>query len=130
MQGGSRATIMFPEELKRHDNASLEFAIEQIREIQEDGNHLTALLSYSDLIQLGGYAAVEYAGGPSMVFRMGRKDAVESELPQLTHGSDSSSMIEKVANFGFSRREFVTLMGSHTIGFANMEISGPQGRWT
>jgi len=128
--GGSRATIRFPDELKRHENAGLEFAMEQIQEIHEDGNHITALLSYSDLIQLGGYAAVEYAGGPSMVFRMGRKDAEESDLPQLTHGSDSSSMIEKVSNLGFSRREFVTLMGSHTIGFASLEASGPQGRWT
>ena len=32
------------------------------------------MLSYADLIQLGGYAAVEYCGGPSMLFRMGRID--------------------------------------------------------
>ena len=38
------------------------------------------MLSYADLIQLGGYAAVEYAGGPSMVFRMGRQDAEENEI--------------------------------------------------
>ena len=38
------------------------------------------MLSYADIIQLGGYAAVEYTGGPSMVFRMGRKDAEESEI--------------------------------------------------
>lgn len=36
------------------------------------------MLSVSDLLQLGGYTAVEYCGGPSMIFRMGRKD-VESE---------------------------------------------------
>jgi catalase (peroxidase I) len=32
------------------------------------------------LIQLGGYAAVEYCGGPTMIFRMGRVDAEESEI--------------------------------------------------
>jgi L-ascorbate peroxidase len=128
--GGSRGTLRFPDELKRHENSGLEFAMEQIQELQEDGNHITAILSYADLIQLGGYAAVEYAGGPSMVFRMGRKDAEESELPQLTHGEGNKSMIEKVEGFGFTRREFVTLMGSHTLGFANMEVTGPQGRWT
>jgi catalase (peroxidase I) len=32
------------------------------------------MLSKADLIQLGGYAAVEYCGGPSMVFKMGRED--------------------------------------------------------
>jgi len=65
-----------------------------------------------------------------MVFRMGRKDAEESDLPMLTHGEANKSMIEKVEGFGFSRREFVTLMGSHTLGFASMEVTGPQGRWT
>jgi len=35
------------------------------------------MLSKADLIQLGGYAAVEYCGGPSMVFKMGREDMTE-----------------------------------------------------
>lgn len=43
------------------------------------GNHITAMLSYSDLLQLGGYTAVEYCGGPSMIFRMGRIDAHSEE---------------------------------------------------
>ena len=33
------------------------------------------MLSYADLIQLGGIAAVEYCGGPSILFKMGRLDA-------------------------------------------------------
>ena len=43
--------------------------------MREDGNHITAKLSYADLIQLGGYAAIEYTGGPILNFRMGREDA-------------------------------------------------------
>jgi catalase (peroxidase I) len=39
------------------------------------------MLSYADLFQLGGYAAVEYCGGPTMIFRMGRKDLEEHEVP-------------------------------------------------
>ena len=31
---------------------------------------------------------------------------------------------------GFTKQEFVALMGSHTIGFANTEATGPQNRWT
>lgn len=31
---------------------------------------------------------------------------------------------------GYTKRDFVALMGSHTIGFAHMERSGVQGRWT
>lgn len=40
---------------------------------------------------MGGYAAVEYCGGPSMIFRMGRKDAEnESEVQKLEHLPDIS----------------------------------------
>lgn len=50
------------------------------------------MLSYADLIQLGGYAAVEYCGGPSMIFKMGRKDVDEqpgSDLLPDPHESSS-----------------------------------------
>lgn len=67
--------MRFKSELAKAENKGLDFAIEQIEDIKEEGNHITALLSYSDLIQLGGYAAVEYCGGPSMIFKMGRTDA-------------------------------------------------------
>lgn len=30
------------------------------------GNHITAELSLADLIQIGGIAAVEYTGGPTI----------------------------------------------------------------
>jgi len=46
----------------------------QLKELASEGNHITADLSGSDLLQLGAYAAVEYCGGPQLVFRMGRKD--------------------------------------------------------
>lgn len=31
---------------------------------------------------------------------------------------------------GFTREEFVAIMGSHTIGFAREDRSGYKGRWT
>ena len=39
-------------------------------------------------------------------------------------------MVEKITSNGFSKKELVALMGSHTIGFANMENSGSHNRWT
>ena len=45
------------------------------------------MLSKSDLIQLGGYAAVEYCGGPSMIFQMGRTD-VQSEADSIQHNPE------------------------------------------
>ena len=38
--------------------------IKEIDAVKEDGNHITNMLSKADLIQIGGAAAVEYAGGP------------------------------------------------------------------
>jgi catalase (peroxidase I) len=72
--------LRFKSELERKENKGLDFAIDQIEDIKHEGNHITAMLSYADLIQLGGYAAVEYCGGPSMIFRMGRKDASEADI--------------------------------------------------
>lgn len=64
------------------------------------------MLSYSDLIQLGGYTAVEYTGGPVMNFRMGREDAEEKEaspedrLPSTNEEQDN--IVSKMGRMGFS----------------------------
>lgn len=70
-----------------------------------------------------------------MIFRMGRKDAEsESEaisgdlIPDAKEGSEN--MLAKMQRMGFSREEFVAIMGSHTIGFAREDRSGFKGRWT
>ena len=42
----------------------------------------------ADLIQLGGYAAVEYCGGPSMIFNMGRVD-VDTEGDSVQHSAET-----------------------------------------
>jgi L-ascorbate peroxidase len=112
----------------------LQYAVDAINDIKEDGNHITALLSYADLIQLGGYAAVEYTRGPTMIFRMGRVDADESEinaqgrLPDPHEGHET--ILQKMTRMGFNKQDFVAIMGSHTLGFAHQERSGFQGRWT
>jgi catalase (peroxidase I) len=77
---GPRGALRYTHDLSRPENKGLQFAMDQIEELKYDGNHITVLLSYADLIQLGGYAAVEYTGGPAMTFRMGRKDAEESDV--------------------------------------------------
>lgn len=126
--GGPRGTLRF--ELDRPENKGLDYAVEQIEDIKNDGNHITAILSYADLVQLGGYAAVEYAGGPAMHFRMGRRDAPETELEPHLPDVMSGNPSDKMGIMGFSPREFVALMGSHTLGFAHMDRSGHKGRWT
>lgn len=134
LTGGPRGTIRFPSVMKRPESAGLQFAIDQIEDIKTDGNHITALLSYADLIQLGGYAAVEYTGGPAMLFKMGRIDGEEHELTPENRLPDpheaKSNILGKMLRLGYTKRDFVAIMGSHTIGFAHMERSGFQGRWT
>lgn len=77
---GPQGALRFNSELQRANNSQISTALKIVKGVKENGNHITALLSISDLIQLGGYTAVEYCGGPSMVFRMGRKDiATEAE---------------------------------------------------
>lgn len=128
---GSRGTLRFPSEVAKVQGTGIDFAMEQIEEIKVDGNHITALLSYSDLLQLGGYAAVEYAGGPSMVFRMGRQDAEEHDVVSDANAvGNEQNVLARFKSNGFSNQEFVALMGSHTLGFASQETSGPQNRWT
>ena len=43
--------------------------MEEVMTIQSGGNHITNMLSVADLIQLGGYCAVEYCGGPAIPFK-------------------------------------------------------------
>jgi catalase (peroxidase I) len=75
------------------------------------------------LIQLGGYAAVQYTGGPNMIFRMGRIDAEETvanpegRLPSPDEREET--ILEKMTRMGFNKQDFVAIMGSHTLGFAH-----------
>jgi catalase (peroxidase I) len=85
----------------------LQYAVDAINDIKEDGNHITALLSYADLIQLGGYAAVEYTGGPAMLFRMGRVDAEESDINEQGRLPDphetQETILQKMTRMGFNK---------------------------
>lgn len=94
------------------------------------------MLSYSDLIQLGGYTAVEYCGGPSMLFKMGRQD-VETEgeasnalaiVPENKH--EHAIIVKKFDMMGLTPEEYVAIMGAHTLGFASDNNKGKLGRWT
>lgn len=89
------------------------------------------MLSKADLIQLGGYAAVEYCGGPSMIFQMGRTD-VTSEADTIDHAAETSGSslhVQGLAQSNLQPEEFVALMGANTIGFIGNEKKGAHTRW-
>ena len=107
------------------------FAMKSVEEIKKTGNHITATLSRSDLLQLGGMAAVEYCEGPAMIFNMGRED-VTAEGDAIQHAAEThagSLVTAGLAQSDLSPEEFVALMGSFTLGFCGEEKKGPHTRW-
>jgi len=122
---GSRAVLRFNTELQRANDPQLNEAMKLIKSVKTHGNHITAMLSYADLIQLGGYTAVEYCGGPAMLFKMGRVD-VETEgeasnalaiVADTPH--ENALMVKKFDMMGLEADEYVAIMGAHTLGFAS-----------
>lgn len=119
----------------------LEEALRHITDIKHEGNHITEMLTVSDLIQMGGYAAIEYCEGPSMLFRMGRFTELDKEVAQNVAGEEANkahSNSDLVSRLGklqsgehLSAEEFVALYGGlHTLGFVGSSKQGPQSRWT
>jgi len=122
---------MLKNQLEICHSADLKYAKDQIAEISEIGNHITQMLTLSDLIQLGGYAAVQYCGGPEMMFRMGRPDA-ESEGDAVHHDRETygtSLCVQGINQAKFTPQEHVAIMGIHTLGFVGMAKKGPDTRW-
>ncbi len=127
--------IRFDTELQRARNNQYNIAVQIIKDVKENGNHITEMLSYSDLIQLAGYTAVEYCGGPSMIFRMGREDVdTEGEASEALaikeHDHENSALVTKFNQLNLAPHEFVALMGSYTLGFASDDNKTRKGRWT
>ena len=95
------------------------------------------MLKQADLITLAGNVAIEAAGGPKIRFCGGRTDAVEGSgsaylKPSIT-GNFSESIDQLKRSFqlmGLSSREWVALMGGHTLGRMRSERSGYEGAWT
>ena len=92
---GARCTLALANQKSlTHGHADLLFAMKEVSEIHQNGNHITTMLSQADLLQMGGYAAVEYCGGPSMVFKMGRED-MESEADASASKEESSLVAQE-----------------------------------
>lgn len=133
---GSRATAGLKNQLSIAGSKELTTAMKEIKALGAGamgGNHITHLLSESDLIQLAGYAAVEYCGGPQMVFRMGRENC-EGEADAVTHNKEdyyNSLNVERLSKVNLSPEDYVALIGgTQTIGFRGEGKKGPGSRWS
>ena len=70
-----------------------------------------------------------------MIFRMGRVDVpTEGEASNaltITESSHENAVqVRQFEMMGLSAEEYVALMGSHTLGFANDDNKSKKGRWT
>ena len=126
--GGANGAIRLKGALTRPENLGLEFALKQIEYTKKEGNHITAMLSFADLIQLGAYAALEYCEGPEVEFKMGREDVDELETEDEGILSAENAVDVQFANTGLTDEEIVALMGRRTLGFLPPEDEY-QGRW-
>ena len=128
--GGPNGSIRYEPEHSHGANNGLAKARSTIEDIKSKFPRI----SYADLIQIGGYSAVEFAGGPTMNFRFGRVDVPASgctedgRLPDAKQGVDHLRTI--FYRMGFDDKEITTLSGAHCLGKAYQENSGFEGAWT
>jgi L-ascorbate peroxidase len=119
--GGVNGSIQY--ELERPENFGLKRGVNVIRQLKDrlntkDGNNND--YSVADLIVLSAAYAVYMTHGPDMfhAVRVGRVDAT-AEDPVGRMPEETLSAKEQLAVFesmGFSPKEMVALLGSHTIG--------------
>jgi catalase (peroxidase I) len=129
---GARATVLIPHQHDQIHSKELRDACNEVLKMKENGNHITYELSYADLVQIGGYAAVEYCGGPQMVFRMGRESVFDDEhVVKHDHETHYNSLASARFNaYGLQPEAYVALMGGvHTLGFMSSATKGAKTRW-
>jgi adenylate cyclase len=112
--GGANGSIRFPEELAREDNRGLDRAVA----ILDGWKRELCPVSWSDLIALAGAAAVSKCGGPDIDVPLGRTDvdAADPIAWMPDEHADVAAQKRYFAIRGFTTREYVALMGGHTLG--------------
>lgn len=133
-QGGSNgATMRFEPENSYGANRGMQDAIDALGPIH--ARHASDI-SVSDLWIFAAYVAVEHLDGPVIGFTPGRTDATsggencppEERLP--TPDESSTGVREIFGRLGLDDREFVAIMGAHSVGRPHPEFSGfPSRHW-
>ncbi|KAA0154565.1 hypothetical protein FNF27_02293 [Cafeteria roenbergensis] len=127
--GGTNASIRFSE-MAHAANSGLNIAIGLLEPIKAKHPEI----SNADLYQLASVVGIEFAGGPVIPFRSGRKDATAEEcvedgrLPDATKAADH--LRDVFYRMGMNDQEIVALSGAHCLGAAHKDRSGFDGPWT
>ena len=115
--GGANGTVQLPEELSRSENTGWAHACIELLAMAKEQY---PSLSWADLVAVGGAAAVQRCGGPSIDVGLGRTDGFSAALPhRLPGGYEGPALLKSTfAKLGFGSRELVALAGAHTLGHA------------
>jgi catalase (peroxidase I) len=136
--GGAHATQFYdclantPCEQSDEANAGLGWARDALETVYV---HYKTICSRADFWQIAAIVAISKTGGPEIPFRWGRTDATSSTISKPDRLPVSSSDFAKVRSFlgpgrlGFTDKEIVAFLGSHTLGSAHLEISGHRFHW-
>ncbi|KAJ3319032.1 heme peroxidase [Boothiomyces sp. JEL0866] len=130
--GGPHATMRFSPVANYEANNGLGSARQMLEPIKSRHPGIT----YADLWSFAGAISVSNTGGPTIQWRPGRNDAVDSSdsltpdgrLPNADLGADHLRSIFN--RMGFGDREIVALSGGHNLGATHQGISGYDGLWT
>jgi L-ascorbate peroxidase len=127
--GGVNGSIRIEQELSYKGNEGLSKACAYIEVIKTQ----YPLVSWADLIQMGGALAVKLTGGPHIQIKYGRIDAISNNkntdtlvkstrLPCFDYPFSDQALTPSIhvrnafSRLGFTNIETVALMGAHTIG--------------
>jgi L-ascorbate peroxidase len=114
-EGGADGSVRLVEELRRADNAGWGQAcitlLAEVKDAYPD-------VSWADLIALGGAAAVQKCGGPTMRIGLGRRDGDAAAPPHRLPGGYEGPRLLKTMfeRMGLGVRDLVALSGAHTLG--------------
>ncbi len=128
--GGANGSIRFVPESEHGANAGLGKAVELLEPIHAANPGI----SYADLYQLASVVAIEFAGGPKIPFRMGRKDAAPEQCTPDGRLPDADKKMGHLRDvfyrMGLNDTDITVLSGAHTLGRAHKDRSGFEGPWT
>lgn len=126
--GGANGSIRLEPEVDHGANAGLKMGMNLLEPIHAE----FPSVSYADLYQLASVVGIEYAGGPKIPFRFGRKDAEttteDGRLPDAT--KRMPHLRDIFYRMGLNDKEIVILSGAHCLGAAHKDRSGFEGKWT
>jgi L-ascorbate peroxidase len=114
--GGAHGAIHLLEEMSRSENTHLAVCLDVLTRTKA----AFPSLSWADLVAVGGAAAVEKCGGPTVRIGLGRVDAAEPAPPhRLPSSNDGPTQLRTLfTRLGLGPRELVALSGAHALGYA------------